>query len=181
MKCHAINIWKRWKTTRNPICGDTRFKNVPVVKAGRVVSRYSGVLPQVPAFRHLLLVAHLRILPGEGLEPYRVDPNNTHELWIWYQHRPIGAKKLLFRCQFDAGSYLIERAKISPDYKRFAAIKIAEHQSDKCAKFVAQVIADLLEDSTEYGATLASKDGDWYWSLAVERAIHRCDNLPDSQ
>lgn len=77
---------------------------------------------------------------------------------------------MLYRCQFDAGIELLEAAKGGT----LEQIKDAESQVDGCARFVARVIADRLVNSTEYGATLAGKDNNWFWSLAVERAILKC-------
>lgn len=79
----------------------TPFGPIPI--SGRVVRAYSGCLPLPhPTPRHILKCEHLRPLPGESMQPYRAEPDFTHQIWIWYRLVDQPDKlHLLFRSQLS--------------------------------------------------------------------------------
>ncbi len=65
----------------------------------RLISCWCGALPATRrSARHLLLCEHLR--PVSGHRPFRVLPEASHQIWLFYQpRRDLSRLNLLFRCQ----------------------------------------------------------------------------------
>lgn len=90
------------QTTSQSILVDSSQAFARLLPSGRTIRAYSGSLPCTRyAARHLLKCEHLQPIPGEQFPPYRAEPNNTHQLWIWYRFKTNPDQlHLLFREQF---------------------------------------------------------------------------------
>lgn len=124
--------------------------------SGRIIRSYSGFLPCARfRARHILRCEHLRQLPGERFQPYRVFPNYTHQIWLWYRLNPKPEQlHLLFRGQFD---FTI------PDKYPNEVI------ADKVAAEITDFLAYLLKKSQNYSRDFfRHKDSDTFWVMAVE-------------
>jgi len=123
-----------------------------LAESGRIVRAYGGVLPCTRRIaRHLLRCEHLRQLPGERFQPYRVEPNYTHQIWLWYILKKDPDKlHLLFRGQFN--------------------FTIPGKNPDWIAEEIADFLAYLLINSEEHvQEVFRNSYSDRFWSLAVEK------------
>jgi hypothetical protein len=136
-----------------PASPDANQSFTRVVETGRIIREYSGFLPctQLTA-RHILRCEHLRDIPGEGLPPYRVEPNYTHQLWIWYrpQQEP-GKLYLVFRGQFE--------------------FTIPGKDADEVAREVTDFLAYLMLQTGDRRQVLRHEESDLFWADAVETKL----------
>ena len=175
------SFWRRLRRRPTPICKDLPFGDIPITLQALeenpwIVARYSGVLPNAPRLRHVVLVVHLRQIHNRpGYVPFRANPRSTHEIFIWYQRRSsVEEKKLLFRCEFDAGSEGFAEAAKEHPHRRYLAVKFAGDRADECARFVAKFVARQLRSSGS-GGVVRSRYSDEDWMLVVERAARSCN------
>jgi hypothetical protein len=154
------------ETTGQPAAGAdalARESFARMAESGRIVCEYSGFLPaaQLTA-RHILRCEHLRQLPGEGFPPYRVEPQLTHQIWIWSRkvaQKPVSASQaapvepspqpleLIFRGQFE-----------------FA---LPGQVADELAASVTDFLAFLLLQATDIHQVLRHSESDLFWTDAV--------------
>ena len=141
---------------------------------GRQISRWGGILPATPRHRHLLILQHLRDVPGQR-RPYKVEPEFTHEVWIWYQRLgDLAGKHLLFRGQYDCGSDLIAEAdQIMPDWNKKAAMITAGRNVDLVAKRACRILTQrMLSAKEDFMVLRTDKDEHlWWWDSEIKRCI----------
>lgn len=135
------------KLTVTPVQSNPSFNRM--VKASRIIREYSGALPcSQQAARHILRCEHLRPIPGEDLQPYRVEPQYTHQIWLWYrtQDQP-NRMKLVFRGQFE-----------------FA---IPGRSPDAIAQEVTKFLASYLMTVEDYQRVIRQDDSDLFWATLI--------------
>jgi hypothetical protein len=132
-----------------------------VTESGRSICEYSGVLPAARLkVRHLLRCEHLRQLPGEEFPPYRVEPQFTHQIWLWSRNIPTDGSTapqplaLVFRGQFE-----------------FA---IPGQNPDQVAIDVTEFFAFLLLQATDIQQVMRYPDSDLFWADAVASYLEDC-------
>ncbi|MBW4573933.1 MAG: hypothetical protein KME08_01460 [Aphanothece sp. CMT-3BRIN-NPC111] len=125
-----------------------------IAESGRIIRAYSGVLPCTKyTAQHLLRCEHLRDLPGEKAPPYKVQPEYTHQIWIWYRtYKEPEKLNLVFRGQFDFNT--------------------ASDKSDVIAAEITDFLAYLMLQAKDPTEVLRNKDGDVFWAMAVERKFN---------
>jgi hypothetical protein len=132
-----------------------------VAESGRIIREYSGFLPATRLkARHILRCEHLRQLPGEGFPPYRVEPQFTHQLWLWSRNTPAGTQEpqplaLVFRGQF-----------------KFA---MPGKDPDALAATVTDFLAFLLLQATDMQQVMRYPDSDLFWADAVVSCLEDCN------
>jgi hypothetical protein len=137
-----------------------------VAESGRIIREYSGFLPATRLkARHILRCEHLRQLPGEGFPPYRVEPQFTHQLWLWSRNTPTGNREpqplapeplaLVFRGQFE-----------------FA---LPGKDPDALATAVTDFLAFLLLQATDMQQVMRYPDSDLFWADAVASCLEDCN------
>lgn len=121
--------------------------------SGRIIREYSGFLPcSQLAARHILRCEHLRDIPSEGFSPYRVEPEFTHQLWIWYRTREEpGRLQLVFRGQFD--------------------FSIPGKDADGIAGMVTDFLARMLWEAKSLKQAQRNDNSDVFWSRAVSTKL----------
>ncbi len=116
---------------------------------GRIVREYSGFLPcSRLAGRHILRCEHLRDIPGEGFSPYRVEPEFTHQIWLWYRTNAEPDRlNLVFRGQFN--------------------FTLADHTEDWVAAEVTDFLAEMLWEAKQLKHVTRNDQSDTFWIRTV--------------
>lgn len=143
-----VNIFFKPKATDTDC--DQQFSRLAT--GGRVIRSYGGFLPRSRRTAgHLLRCEHLRYIPSEGLQPYCVQSNYTHQLWLWYRLNSEPDKlQLLFRGQFD--------------------FTLVGRNPDWVAGEVTDFLAFLLLNCEEHHREIfRHKHSEIFWASAVER------------
>jgi hypothetical protein len=124
-----------------------------IAMEGRVVREYGGFLPcSNLTVRHILRCEHLRDILGEDVPPHRMEPEFTHQIWIWY--RPLTDPDQLhfvYRGQFD--------------------FTVPDYDVDAVAAKVTDSLAEVLWDCTNLEQILRHEDSDIFWSRSVESSL----------
>lgn len=124
-----------------------------LAQSGRIISEYSGVLPATRlTARHILRCEHLRDIPGEGLPPYRVEPQFTHQIWLWCRpHATPDQLSLIFRGQFE--------------------FVLPGKDPDWVAAEVTDFLAYLLLQATDPNLVMRHDESDLFWAEAIETQL----------
>jgi len=147
LQTDVSKIFKPKSTSTDP---DQQFCRLAA--GGRVIRSYSGFLPYCRRTAgHLLRCEHLRYISSEGLQPYCVQSNFTHQIWLWYRlNREPDKLHLLFRGQFD--------------------FTLLGRDSDWVAGEVADFLAFLLLNCEGHHREIfRHSGGEIFWAYAVER------------
>jgi hypothetical protein len=144
----SLHVGKPRRSPANPYQPFTR-----VATSGRIIREYSGVLPCARlSARHILRCEHLRDIPGEGLPPYRVEPDFTHQIWLWYRSSDEANRlRLVFRGQFDCS--------------------IPGREADVVACEVTDYLAELLWDLSNMEESMHHENCEIFWSKAIEAKV----------
>ena len=145
---------KKQKTQKRNHSDEANRQFSRLAESGRIIRAYSGFLPDCRfRARHILRCEHLRELPGERFPPYRVEPQFTHQIWLWYRLKQEPDKLyLLFRGQFDFG---------------FSAM-----DADQMSGEVTDFLAFLLLEGDQYRQNIfRNQNSDSFWVRAVERKV----------
>jgi hypothetical protein len=121
--------------------------------SGRIVREYAGVLPcSRRTVKHLLRCEHLRPVAGDPSSPYQDDPNNTHQIWLWYRTSSEPERlHLVFRGQFN-----------------FA---VPSQPADTIAVQITDSLAERLWESQQLDQTLRYDESDDDWSSTIEQKL----------
>lgn len=147
--------------TTNPQGTSNHQSFARVAESGRIIREYSGFLPATRLkARHILRCEHLRQLPGEGFPPYRVEPQFTHQLWLWSRNTPADTPEpqplaLVFRGQF--------------------AFTLPGQDPDALAAAVTDFLAFLLLQATDMQQVMRYPDSDLFWADAVASYLEDCN------
>ena len=97
---------------------------------GRIIRFYRGYLFWFRDFAtHILQCEHLRPLVSENIQPYRANPQCSHQIWIWYRlHQSPSETHLLFRNQFDFGGAHPSADTVAGYVADFLAILLAHYR-----------------------------------------------------
>ncbi|MDG2990606.1 hypothetical protein L3556_06610 [Candidatus Synechococcus calcipolaris G9] len=117
---------------------------------GRIICEYGGLLAAngTPG-RYLLRCEHLRSLPGEKFPPYRVEPDFTHQLWIFSRSPKNEAHlDIIFRAQFN--------------------LDLPGQDGDQVALEVTEFLAYLMQHASEPDAFVPGEAAEQFWIEAVE-------------
>jgi hypothetical protein len=123
---------------------------------GRIIAEYQGFLPCTHnTARHILRCEHLRHIQGEQRDPYKFEPNNTHQIWIWYRLcKNFHEINLLFHGQFN-----------------FAIPTPHNESSDEIAMKVTKFLVHIMSDCQIPAYVLRDKDSDTFWTIVVEKKL----------
>lgn len=128
--------------------GDSPFTRLET--SGRVICEYGGLLAtNITTGRYLLRCEHLRSLPGEKFPPYRVEPDFSHQLWIFSRGQADDANlQIIFRAQFN--------------------LAFPGQDADQVALEVTEFLAYLMQHAIEPDAFVPGAAADQFWAEAVE-------------